>query len=60
MSFKQTVDDATDIIISCWDSNQPQDEKGKPLDGLTFDERLEKRLRELEDSPIKEVIEYAK
>ena len=47
--FKQQCDDMTDIIISCWDSNQECDENGKLLDGLTFDERLSKKLEELEE-----------
>jgi len=38
--FKKACDDMTELIISCWDSNQELDENGKPLDGLTFDERL--------------------
>ena len=61
MSFKKVCDDATDIIISCWDSNQECDENGKPLDGLTFDERLNQRMAELSDeSEVKCVIKDAK
>lgn len=60
MSLKKVCDDATDIIVSCWDSNQECDENGKPLDGLTFDERLNKKMKELSnDSGVKEVIEDA-
>lgn len=56
MSFKEKVDDMTDLIISCWDCNQECDENGKPLDGLTFDERLEKRMNEIEDEDEKSIL----
>jgi len=46
-NFKKQIDDLTDIIVSCWDSNQPLDENGKPLDGLTFDERLNNKIKEM-------------
>jgi len=46
--FKQSCDDMTDLIISCWDSNQECDENGKPVDGLTFDQRLQKKIRDLD------------
>ena len=46
-NFKEKVDEMTDLIVSCWDSNQECDENGKPLDGLTFDERLAKKRQEL-------------
>ena len=49
MGMKEECDRMTDIIISCWDCNQELDENGKPIDGLTFDERLEKRTKELEE-----------
>ena len=49
MGFKEDVDYITDVIVSCWDSNQECDENGKPLDGLTFDERLDLKIKELED-----------
>lgn len=32
-SFKQSCEDMTELIISCWDENNPDD-------GKTFDERL--------------------
>ena len=57
--FKQKVDDMTDIIISCWDCNQELDQDGKPVDGLTFDERLEKRMKEVSDSTEKGILEDA-
>ncbi len=47
MGFKENVDRMTELIESCWDSNQELDSNGKPIDGLTFDERLEKKLKEL-------------
>lgn len=57
MSFKQICEDATDIIVSCWDSNQPCDENGEPLDGLTFDERLAQKMKEIEENEVKGVIQ---
>lgn len=48
--MKEDCDRMTDLIISCWDSNQPCDEDGRPLDGLSFDERLAKKTKELKDS----------
>lgn len=57
--FKKKVDDATDIIISCWDSNQELDDNGKPVDGLTFDERLQKRLNELGNGDVKNIIHHS-
>ena len=32
-SFKQSCENMTELIVSCWDENNPGD-------GLTFDERL--------------------
>lgn len=57
--FTKKVNDMTDLIISCWDSNQELDENGKPIDGLTFDERLSKKLAELEDDTEKMILEDA-
>lgn len=37
--FKRKINDMTELIESCWDENNPND-------GLTFDERLQKRLNE--------------
>lgn len=47
MGIKEDCDRMTEIIESCWDSNQELDENGKPIDNLTFDERLNKKLSEL-------------
>ena len=58
-NFTKKVDDMTDLIISCWDSNQPCDENGKPLDGLTFDERLNKKMKEIKDDTNKAILEDA-
>lgn len=55
-SFKKSCDDMTELIISCWDSNQELDENGKPVDGLTFDERLEKKIQNLKGTD-KEVMD---
>ena len=38
-NFKKKCDDLTDLMESCFDENNPED-------GLTFDERLEKKLNE--------------
>lgn len=54
--FKKSCDDMTELIISCWDSNQELDENGKPVDGLTFDERLEKKIQNLKGTD-KEVMD---
>lgn len=59
MSFKEKVEDMTNLIISCWDSNQECDENGKPLDGLTFDQRLAKKMEEIEDQTEKFILEDA-
>lgn len=59
MSFKEKVDNMTDLIISCWDSNQELDENGKPVDGLTFDERLKKKMAEVEDDTEKFILNDA-
>ena len=40
--FKKNVDDAVSFIESCWDENNTDD-------GLTFDERIEKRINTLDD-----------
>lgn len=40
--FKQKCEGMTKLIESCWDENNPDD-------GLSFDERLEKKLSENED-----------
>lgn len=59
MSFKESVDKMTDLIESCWDSNQELDENGKPLDGLTFDERLAKKMEEVNDDTEKSILNDA-
>lgn len=59
MSFKEKVDNMTDLIVSCWDSNQELDENGKPVDGLTFDERLKKKMVEVEDDTEKFILNDA-
>ena len=38
--FKKSCNDMTELIISCWDENNPND-------GLTFDERLEQKTANL-------------
>lgn len=39
--FKQSCEDMTELIISCWDENNPND-------GSTFDERLANKTANLE------------
>lgn len=38
--FKKACDDMTELIISCWDENNPDD-------GKTFDERLAEKTANL-------------
>ena len=38
--FKKSCNDMTELIISCWDENNPND-------GLTFDERLAQKTANL-------------
>lgn len=40
-NFKKSCEDMTELIISCWDENNPND-------GLTFDERLAAKTANLE------------
>lgn len=40
-SFKQSCEDMTKLIESCWDENNPDD-------GRTFDERLHEKIKGLE------------
>ena len=40
-SFRESCEDMTKLIISCWDENNPDD-------GLTFDERLAEKTADLE------------
>lgn len=40
-SFKQSCENMTELIVSCWDENNPND-------GLTFDERLAAKTANLE------------
>ena len=40
-NFQESCEDMTELIISCWDENNPND-------GLTFDERLATKTANLE------------
>lgn len=40
-SFRQSCEDMTSLIESCWDENNPDD-------GLNFDERLARKTANLE------------
>lgn len=51
--FKEKIDAATDIIVSCWDENNPDD-------GLSFDERLDKKLQNIEDEDVRDIVRGAK
>ena len=46
--FKQNCNAATDFIVSCWDENNPDD-------GLSFDERVQSRLNDL-DPDVKRIV----
>lgn len=50
--IKEICEEATKFIESCFDENNPND-------GLTFDERLARRTKELKDENIKKVINKA-
>ena len=51
--FKRNIDKAVLLIESCFDENN----KG---DGLTFDERLEKIIKECKDEDLKDILINAK
>ena len=51
--FKQDIDMAVSLIESCWDENNDND-------GLTFDERLDKVIKECEDPQLKSILINAK
>lgn len=46
--FKKACNEATDFIVSCWDENNPDD-------GLSFDERVQSRLNDL-DPDVKRIV----
>lgn len=49
---KEKVDQATQIIESCWDENNPDD-------GKTFDQRLQEKIVSCEDEEIKKILKGA-
>lgn len=49
---KKKIDQATQIIESCWDDNNPED-------GKTFDERLTEAIKDCEDEEIKKILKGA-
>ena len=51
--FKRNIDRAVELIESCWDENNEND-------GLTFDERLDKVIKECEDKQLKSILINAK
>ena len=53
MKIKEACMKATEFIESCFDENNEDD-------GMTFDERLNKRMEELEDEYIKNIISLSK
>lgn len=50
---KEKVDQATQIIESCWDENNPED------DNRTFDERLTEAIKNCEDEELKKILGFA-
>ena len=51
--FKRNIDKSVELIEACWDENNPND-------GLTFDERLDKVIKECEDPQLKSILINAK
>lgn len=51
--FKRNIDKAVLLIESCFDENNK-------VDGLTFDERLEKIIKECKDEDLKGILINAK
>lgn len=49
---KEKVDQATKIIESCWDENNPDD-------GKTFDQRLQEKIVSCEDEELKNILGFA-
>lgn len=49
---KEKVDQATKIIESCWDENNPDD-------GKTFDQRLQEKIVSCEDEELKNILKFA-
>ena len=53
-SFEESCEDMTKLIESCWDENNPDD-------GLTFDERLAEKIKDITGQDrlvLDEVIEW--
>ena len=50
---KKIIDQSVEIIVSCWDENNPND-------GLTFDERLNRTIEETSDETLKQILTKAK
>ena len=50
---KMLIDQSVDIIVSCWDENNPDD-------GKSFDERLEEKIMSEENSQIRQILMKAK
>lgn len=51
--FKEKIIETVNIIESCFDENNPDD-------GLTFDERLAKKIENCKDETIREILEQSK
>ena len=49
---REKVDQATLIIESCWDENNPDD-------GKTFDQRLQEKIISCEDEELKKILGFA-
>ena len=50
---KRKFDRAVDIIVSCWDENNPNCEK-------SFDERLDEKINDESDETVKQILAKAK
>lgn len=50
---KRLIDESVEIIISCWDENNPND-------GLTFDERLEEKIKTESNDQLRQILVKAK
>ena len=50
---KKLIDESVEIIISCWDENNPND-------GLTFDERLEEKIKTESNDQLRQILVKAK
>lgn len=50
---ERLIDQSVDIIVSCWDENNPNDNK-------TFDERLDEKIKNEKNEQIRQILVKAK